>query len=412
MVDRIAGPEEPEKIQNKKKKVQQSIQSNLDPNESDRKSSRKDQRKKPTRLEDEIANLDLDQSDEELEIKDQQQRPDPFKMSRKKMWYKGLYHILRHITGNVTVLQMAHPQLIESLIGFDEITWNYRNQLLFHEKCAVLHLVIMEMINIHGEFRNIPKQFIEMMKFVGRRGREVEKDIMKRRYKDGNPLITDAEATEEQKEKMEDSQRSGTILSGPLLYNRLNYSIDKEKDEKNDSKCSKNYVKMLKMTSSLMIARCTHRLAIAAHVCKDGESVDDVISYCTSTMKKAPKHVVYDNACKLADSARLREYKYWYHTVFSGDEQHSPCHKCGYLFNVFYWKHGWTYMRNLNDSACEQGNNILLSMRLAAKFMSLGTMMRMLRVAMELDNRRLYLTKYVDWGKTKDPSMTEEKDES
>ena len=44
--------------------------------------------------------------------------------------------------------------------------------------------------------------------------------------------------------------------------------------------------------------------------------------------------------------------------------------------------------------------------------MSLGTMMRMLRVAMELDNRRLYLTKYVDWGKTKDPSLTEEKDES
>lgn len=402
VIDRIACPDQPKEIKKKKETERKEDMPELDESnmdldeESEGKSEHKEQQE-PTDEEKKAdeANLDLDDSDGESDIKDQQEQPDPFKMSRKKMWYKGLYHILRHITGNVSVLQFAHPQLMDKLIQFDNITWNYETEKLFHEFCAVLHLVIAEMVHIYGGFSNIPTAFREMMKFVGKRGKEVETDIINIRYKAGNPLIHDAEATEKDKEEMADSQKSGTILSGPLLYNRLNYSIDKQ-EEKNDSKCSKNYVKMLKMTSSLMIARCTHRLGIAAHVCKDGESVDDVISFCTSTMKKAPRHIVYDNACKLADSARLREYKYFDKTVFSGDEQHSPCHKCGYLFNVFYWKHGWSFMRNTNDSACEQGNNILLSMRLAAKFMSLDTMMRMLRVAMELDNRRLYIEKYKD----------------
>ena len=144
------------------------------------------------------------------------------------------------------------------------------------------------------------------------------------------------------------------------------------------------------MTSAVMIARCPHRCGVGVHVCKNGESVDDVISAVTCTMDKAPLHIVYDNSCKLANSARLREYDFFVDTAFSADECHQPNHVCGYFHSIYPYKHSNGLLKNINCGVNEQSNNILLSIRLAGTFMSMRLLMLCLKISMEWDNRKLY----------------------
>ena len=249
------------------------------------------------------------------------------------------------------------------------------------------------MINVYGSFEDIPSQFTDFIKAIGDRASVIRAETRTNRYKNTNPTIDDVPASEEDQLRFADYLKSGSAYSGDLLRYRLKYSIDKKRNYYDDTRCNKTYVQRTRMTSAVMIARCPHRVGTAVHVCQTGESVDDVISACTCTMKTAPEHILYDNACKASDSARLREYDYFENAAFSSDEPHAKGHLCGQFFNVYSFKHSNGFMKNINCGGCEQGNNLLLSIRLAGTFMSMKLLMLVLRISMEWDNRRLLRSK-------------------
>ena len=318
-------------------------------------------------------------------------------MSKDDEAYESLIYalipLLRHIFGPVNLLQLAHPKLIDDFVNFDNIEWTEEKQMLFINKCPLFHTIIRTMISVYGSFDDLPSEFVNFMKAIGDRASLIRTETRTNRYKETNPTIDDVRASEEDQLRFGEYFTSGSAYSGKLLRYRLKYSIDSKRNYYDDTRCNKTYVQRTRMTSAVMIARCPHRVATAVHVCRTGESVDDVISACTCTMETAPQHILYDNACKLSDSARLREYDYFENTVFSGDEPHSKGHLCGRFFNVYSFKHSNGFMKNINCGGCEQGNNLLLSIRLAGTFMSMRLLMLVLRISMEIDNRRLFRSK-------------------
>ena len=318
-------------------------------------------------------------------------------MSKDDEGYESLIYalipLMRHAFGPVSVLQLAHPKLIDDFVNFDGIDWTEQKQMLFINKCPLFHSIIQSMINVYGSFDNLPSEFVNFIKAIGDRASLIRTETRNNRYKETNPTIDDVPASEEDQLRFDDYFKSGSAYSGKLLRYRLKYSIDSKRDYYDDTRCNKTYVQRTRMTSAVMISRCAHRIATGVHVCRNGESVDDVISAVTCTMEKAPEHILYDNACKLSDSARLREYDFFENTAFSGDEPHSKGHLCGRFFNVYSYKHSNGFMKNINCGGCEQGNNLLLSIRLAGTFMSMKLLMLVLRISMEWDNRKLLRSK-------------------
>lgn len=176
----------------------------------------------------------------------------------------------------------------------------------------------------------------------------------------------------------------------PLIRYRLKYSIDKRRNHANDTLCTKNYNAKKDMTGAFIIARCPHRIAVWTHICRSAESVDDIASGVMCTLPTAPSKMLYDNACGLADSCWVREYDYWEDTVFNNDENHAKCHKCGKFFSCKASKDSSDLLAHLNDNAAEQGNKLLLTIRMASTFMSKRLMMTVVRACLEADKRDMY----------------------
>ena len=309
---------------------------------------------------------------------------------------KLLYYLkpmLRHCFGPVNILQWIHPKLIDICIKFDQLQWSTSQHLFFVEYNPLFANIIQCMIQKYSSIQGMPSQFVNFIKSLAERASEVRGEYRNNRYGNSNPTLSDVPASEEDVERFMDYRKSGSDFFGPLKRYRLNYSIDKKRNVYDDTRCHKDYVTKNKMTSAMVIARCPHSMGLSAHVCADGESVDDIISACTCTMETAPRYIIYDNGCKLSDSARLREYDYWEDTTFTGDEPHANGHKCGEAYNVFHHKHSCGMLKDINCGACEQGNNLLLSFRLSGSFSSMELLMEVLRITLELNNRRIYREK-------------------
>ena len=274
-------------------------------------------------------------------------------------------------------------------MNFESIDWK-KDETTFHFKSAVLHQMITTLILRYKNWNKIPKEFINIMKSIGKRANEIRKTILENRYKESNPSIDDVNASEQDKQKMKLYTASGADYFNELIRYRLVYSIDKKRNHRDDSKCKKDYVQKSRMTSTFMIQRCPHRVAIGTHVARTAESVDDPFCSIVCMMNEAPEFVIIDNPCKAAAFSRLREYKFFENTVFIGDQLHQKGHKCGGCFDITLYKQGLSLLSNINDSAAEQGNNLLMTIRLSGTFMSLELLMIVVRMSLEFDNRRLF----------------------
>ena len=244
----------------------------------------------------------------------------------------------------------------------------------------------------YGSISEIPTAFTNMMVSIGHRSQELEDYYLSNRYNARNPEMNSRKPTEEDKKRMRDYQRSGADYAVCLHRMRLNYSVDNQRNFfERDNRCNKTYVTKSKQTSSFMIGRCPHGIGIFTHICASPESVHDVAQAVQCCFPSPPRYLVYDNACKLNDCIRLREYKFWKPCTIVGDMMHMKGHKCGSTFNCGIYKHGGkVLMSNLNDSATEQGNAFLQSIKLAGTFMSKYLLMTTVRCSLILQRRRIY----------------------
>ena len=300
-----------------------------------------------------------------------------------------LYPVLRHSFGAVNVLGMVHPKIIDKMVTFGSLDWD-NEQSLFLNKSAPLCKLIRWLVQKHGTISEIPAQFVDYMELLGERAAELRSEYRSNRYTSTNPNIDDEKVSEEDAERMADYSVSGADYCCRLCRYRLPYSIDNRRDLSNDTLCTKNYNGKKSMTSAFMIARCPHGVALWTHICKTAESVDDVASGIMCTLPVAPERVLYDNACALAGSCWVREYDYWENTVFNNDENHSKCHKCGAFFSCKCSKDMTDLLANLNDNAAEQGNKLLLTIRMASTFMSARVMLIVVKACLEADKRDMY----------------------
>ena len=145
------------------------------------------------------------------------------------------------------------------------------------------------------------------------------------------------------------------------------------------------------MTACLMRFYCPHGVGVGHHIAKDAESVDDVASGIMCTFRKAPKHLVYDYACQLANYCRIREPRYWQHTVFVGDELHSKGHKCSEAHNGGLYKTGGGVgVHGVNDTVVEQANANLNTVKASASYSAIDLLMRQATIAVEVERRFAY----------------------
>ena len=95
--------------------------------------------------------------------------------------------------------------------------------------------------------------------------------------------------------------------------------------------------------------------AYGYHLIPGGEGRKDPFSSVFKYMKKAPKHIYYDNACQLSEYCLNREPEFFKHTRFWHDLFHSIGHLCGMNFK----SERILGLVGINSEICEQVNSFL-----------------------------------------------------
>ena len=98
-----------------------------------------------------------------------------------------------------------------------------------------------------------------------------------------------------------------------------------------------------------------HGHSYGFHLIAGGRDAKILLVLYSSTWRKAPKHIYYDNACQLSEYCLNREPEFFKHTRFWHDLFHSIGQKCGFNF-----KSGRIHgMAGINSETCEQVNSFL-----------------------------------------------------
>lgn len=120
------------------------------------------------------------------------------------------------------------------------------------------------------------------------------------------------------------------------------------------------------------------------------EGLNDPFSAVYCHFQTAPKLMIGDFNCRLHTYAMNREPEFFKETVFGIDECHCKGHTgCSVCYNMRLLKNAHPDYNLMNDSACEQRNNIIKRMARQATYMNLSTFMIQARLLFEIDNRNI-----------------------
>lgn len=211
-----------------------------------------------------------------------------------------------------------------------------------------------------------------------------KKEILRNKY----PALSLCD--EDTKQKFMNYQESGSIYGLPPVRMRGNYANDNDTKQSESSDCNKCYDKSNGKTAAVYVLRCIrHNIPLGAHIIEDAESVNDSFSTIICMFQKAPKLILQDNSCKFHPYSMNREPVFFKDSIIANDECHSKGHLCFPSYSIKFYKNSSSEFRNMNDSGIESGNSFLKLINKSARYMKQETFMKILRLILLIDRRRL-----------------------
>ena len=138
--------------------------------------------------------------------------------------------------------------------------------------------------------------------------------------------------------------------------------------------------------------RCAiHGFCLGFHIVPQSEGLNDPFSAIFCHFQTAPKLMIGDFNCRLHTYAMMREPEFFEKVVFGIDECHCKGHtNCSICYNMRLFKNAYFKYNIVNDSTCEQRNNIIKRLKRQALYMNKKTFMNTARLLFEIDNRCLH----------------------
>lgn len=128
-----------------------------------------------------------------------------------------------------------------------------------------------------------------------------------------------------------------------------------------DKVCNKYYSSSRKngLTSGICALWCPHGICVGWHFMSADEGRNDIFSSLFVHWKLAPKIVIYDFACQLAEYCYVREFEFFSKTRFFVDRMHIKGHTCSSACSFVNVASVDSTLRPINTSIAESCNSIL-----------------------------------------------------
>ncbi|XP_050406170.1 uncharacterized protein LOC126827514 isoform X2 [Patella vulgata] len=154
----------------------------------------------------------------------------------------------------------------------------------------------------------------------------------------------------DENEECDDAEEMSFFPSLPQIRKKYTYLMDTTKPKKS---CSKTYRGHPSLLPGVFTLFCPHGICYGFQVMPNNESPKIPFNILKTRFKKAPRFVIYDNACALHSYCLNREPEFFKETIFLVDrlhwDNHSGC-SCGYRLNLY------PELKNLNSQINEQAN--------------------------------------------------------
>ena len=294
-----------------------------------------------------------------------------------KIYWK---HIFRCIGGDEPVYQLAHYHIRNILQD--------KNQILAEKDKIMKYSPLIGFITFNDKITK-PDEWWEVCAELGARSDRIITKLINKR-KSQQPL----QVPTAQQVQAHSSIESGCFYSEPYQRLRPRYAWDHiPKDEQNiATECNKAFAKFNDKVGALWITRCAiHGFADGFHIVPKSEGLNDPFSAILCHRRVAPELAIGDFNCQLQPYGCNREPEIFLPIVHAIDECHTKAHtRCSIAYNMRIFKNAHYSYNLVNDSTCEQRNNIIKRLKKQAIWMKKRTFMVYARLLLEIDNRNLY----------------------